>query len=240
MNIQENSIIGKMVAQDYRTATVFKKHNIDFCCQGNRTIKEACLQKNIETSIVLNELDKTQNTQTASASDYQSWPIDLLADYIEKKHHRYVVEKTGELIPYLDKVCRVHGARHPELLEIKEHFNAAAGELAMHMKKEEHILFPFIRQMVNAEQENNELDPPQFGTVLHPINMMMEEHNTEGERFRKIDALSNHYEPPQDACTTYKVTFALLNEFEQDLHLHIHLENNILFPKAIELENRLN
>lgn len=239
MKIQEKTIIGELVAQDYRAASVFKKYGIDFCCQGNRTIQEACEAKNIDTSAVINDLNEVNKTPTESTTDYQSWPIDLLADYIEKKHHRYVEDKTQEIKPYLDKICRVHGDRHPELLEINNLFNEAAGELAMHMKKEELVLFPFIRKMVKARQENTQLDAPHFGTVENPIQMMRHEHNTEGERFRKIEALSNNYTPPADACNTYRVTFALLKEFEADLHLHIHLENNILFPKAIELEKHL-
>ena len=238
--MKENQIIGELVARDYRTASVFKKYSIDFCCQGNRTIEEACEKKNIDTKKVLEDLVAMIKKKSESTTDYQSWPLDLLADYIEKIHHSYVQEKTIEIQPYLDKICSVHGARHPELFAIKDHFYATAGELAMHMKKEELILFPFIRKMVKANQEHASLDKPNFGTVQNPIEMMMEEHSNEGERFRKIEALSNNYTPPEDACNTYKVTFALLKEFEQDLHLHIHLENNILFPSAIELEKRLN
>lgn len=239
MNIQENQIIGELVAQDYRTASVFKKYGIDFCCQGNRTIKDACEKKKIDIQEVLNDLNKLTNAQPEGTVDYQSWPLDLLADYIEKKHHRYVEEKIQEIKPYLHKICSVHGERHPELFEINELFNAAAGELAMHMKKEELVLFPFIRKMQKAKQENIKLEAPHFGTVQNPIQMMMNEHTTEGDRFRKIEELSNNYTPPQDACNTYSVTFALLKEFEQDLHLHIHLENNILFPKAIKMEKSL-
>lgn len=239
MNIQENQIIGELVAQDYRTASVFKEHGIDFCCQGNRTIEDACAAKNLDPKLVVSDLNLVQQAQAGNSTDYQSWPIDLLADYIEKKHHRYVEEKTQEIKPYLDKICRVHGERHPELFEINEHFNATAGELAMHMKREELVLFPFITKMAKAKQEGVKLEAPNFGSVQNPIQMMMDEHTTEGERFRKIEALSNSYTPPQDACNTFRVTFALLKEFEQDLHLHIHLENNILFPKGIELEKEL-
>lgn len=239
MNIQENQVIGELVAKDYRTASVFKKYGIDFCCQGNRTIDEACKKKNIDSKSVVNDLDAVIQVQGANTTDYKSWPLDLLADYIEKKHHRYVEEKSAEIKPYLDKICRVHGGRHPELFEINEHFNATAGELAKHMKKEELILFPYVRKLAKAKHECSKVIAPPFGTVQNPIEAMMQEHTNEGDRFRKISALSNNYTPPQDACNTFAVTFALLKEFEQDLHLHIHLENNILFPKAIELEKEL-
>ncbi|MBL0235671.1 MAG: iron-sulfur cluster repair di-iron protein [Saprospiraceae bacterium] len=237
--MKENQIIGELVARDYRTASVFKKYSIDFCCQGNRTIEEACEKKNIDTKKVLEDLVAMMEAKSESTTDYQSWPLDLLADYIEKKHHRYVQEKTLEIQPYLDKICKVHGERHPELLKIKEEFNASACELAAHMKKEELILFPFIRKMTKAKLENTKVDAAHFGTVKNPIQMMMNEHTVEGHRFMKIEELTNNYTPPQDACNTYRVSFALLKEFEQDLHLHIHLENNILFPKAIEIEKEL-
>ena len=237
--MKENQIIGELVARDYRTASVFKKYSIDFCCQGNRTIEEACEKKNIDTKKVLEDLVAMMEAKSESTTDYQSWPLDLLADYIEKKHHRYVQEKTLEIQPYLDKICKVHGERHPELLEIKEEFNASAGELAAHMKKEELILFPFIRKMTKAKLENTKVDAAHFGTVKNHIQMMMNEHTVEGHRFMKIEELSNNYTPPLDACNTYRVSFALLKEFEQDLHLHIHLENNILFPRAIEIEKEL-
>lgn len=239
MNIQEDQIIGELVAQDYRTAIVFKKYGIDFCCQGNKTISNACEKKSIDINLLMNDLNTIVQTTNKNGTDYQSWPLDLLADYIVKKHHRYVEERTLEIKPYLEKLCKVHGANHPELFEINEHFNAGAGVLAQHMKKEELILFPFISKMVKAKKEGTKVDSPQFGTIENPIRMMEEEHTTEGDRFRKIEELSNQYTPPPDACNTYRVTIALLREFEEDLHLHIHLENNILFPKSIELEKEL-
>ncbi len=228
-----------MVANDYRTASVFKKYNLDFCCQGNRTIQDACDKKNIDSKNVLEDLVSVIQSKSESSADFKSWPLDLLADYIEKKHHRYVEAKTQEIKPYLDKICKVHGTHHHELFEIQEHFNASAGELAMHMKKEELVLFPFVRKLVQAKQRNKDVETPHFGTVKNPIHMMMQEHEIEGQRFRQIEALSDNYTPPRDACNTYKVTFALLKEYEDDLHLHIHLENNILFPQAIELEKEL-
>jgi len=232
--------IGQIVAENYRTAQIFKNHKIDFCCQGNRSLQEAAEKKKLDAQVILNEIIAVLKTEKDDTTDYKSWPLDLLADYIEKKHHRYVEEKIPVLKPYLEKLCRVHGERHPELLEITDHFNKSADELAAHMKKEEIILFPAIRKMMQAKQTGSKLEKPHFGTVQNPIQMMMMEHETEGERFRKIDELSNNYTPPADACSTYCVTFALLQEFENDLHRHIHLENNILFPKAAELEKELN
>lgn len=239
MESLKNKPIGELVAENYRAATVFKKYKIDFCCQGGRTINDACERKGVDLSLLLDELDQAMQVKDTSTADYQSWPMDLLIDYIEKKHHRYVEQRTQEIIPFLNKLCRVHGERHPELFEITELFISSAGDLAQHMKKEELVLFPFIRKMVSTENQNQPLDQPQFGTVENPIATMMHEHDAEGERFRKIAALSNDYNPPADACNTYRVTYALLKEFEDDLHLHIHLENNILFPKAKAMELQL-
>ncbi|MGK0254329.1 MAG: regulator of cell morphogenesis and NO signaling [Mariniflexile sp.] len=238
LNKNSEKQIGQFVADDFRTAAVFSNYGIDFCCKGDRTVEEVCKKKGIEVNALLNELGEVLNAKTNQSIDYKSWPLDLLADYIEKKHHRYVEEKTPVLHQFLDKLCSVHGERHPELLEINEHFSASAHELAAHMKKEELILFPFVKRMVNAKMENSAIQSPQFGTVENPIAMMMQEHDIEGERFRHIAELSNNYNPPADACNTYKVTFSMLQEFEQDLHLHIHLENNILFPGAIKLEQQ--
>lgn len=236
MQITKGTIVGDLVAKDYRTATVFKQNGIDFCCNGNRTLEEVCKQKEMSVTNIIGELNQVSQQISAAQTDFNSWPLDLLADYIEKKHHRYVEEKIQEIKPYLDKICKVHGEHHPELYEINQLFNDSAGELAMHMKKEELILFPAVRRMVKAQMQKTTPERPQFGSVNNPIKMMMHEHNNEGERFRKIEELSNKYNPPQDACNTYRVSFAMLKEFEDDLHLHIHLENNILFPKALELE----
>ncbi len=230
--------IGQFVADDYRTAAIFSNYGIDFCCKGHRTIEEVCNKKGIDANQLLDELDALLNAKSDQSIDYKSWPMDLLVDYIEKKHHRYVEEKTPVLKQFLDKLCRVHGDRHPELFQINELFTASAGELAAHMKKEELILFPFIKKMVSAVINQGGVEMPHFGTVENPIAMMKEEHDNEGERFRKIAELTNNYNPPADACNTYRVTFAMLDEFEKDLHLHIHLENNILFPKAIKLEQQ--
>lgn len=234
MNTQKD-FIGDIVAADFRTAAIFKKYGIDFCCKGGRTIEEACSSKDLDKDQIYSDIENLPKTD-GNSIDFNSWPLDLLADYVEKKHHRYVEEKTPILQQFLDKLCKVHGGRHPELFEIKELFDGSSHDLAAHMKKEELILFPFVKNMVKAKISNEAIPHPQFGTVENPVNMMKHEHTVEGERLRKIADLTNGYTPPADACNTYRVTFAMLQDFENDLHKHIHLENNILFPKAINLE----
>lgn len=235
-NVQKQ--IGQFVADDFRTAAVFSNYGIDFCCKGDRTIDEVCQKKGIDANDLLDKLDAVLNSGTDQSIDYKSWPLDLLAEYIEKKHHRYVADKIPVLLQFLNKLCSVHGERHPELFKINELFTGCAGELAAHMKKEELILFPFVKKMVAATLSQGTVEAPHFGTVGNPIAMMMQEHENEGERFRQIAELTNNYNPPADGCNTYQVTFAMLKEFEQDLHLHIHLENNILFPGAVKLEQQ--
>jgi len=230
--------IGQMVAEDYRIAQVFKNHKIDFCCKGNRSLEEVANTYNLNVEVLRGEINESQSRTNNDNADFKSWPLDLLADYIEKKHHCYVEEQIPILKQYLNKLCKVHGERYPELFKVTEHFNATAGELTMHMKKEELMLFPWVRKMVKAEKLQEKLDRPHFGTVKNPIAMMMLEHENEGDRFRLIAALTDDYNPPADACSTYRVTFSLLKEFEEDLHRHIHLENNILFPMAEILEQK--
>lgn len=227
--------IGEIVADDFRTAAVFKKYGIDFCCKGNRSIEEACDVKKINPENIYRDLDNI-STNTSQNTDFTSWPLDLLADYVEKVHHRYIEEKTPALLQFLNKISKVHGGRHPELFEIYNLFEESAKDLAAHLKKEELILFPFIKKMVNAQREGKALETAHFGTVENPVAMMKHEHSVEGERFEKIAVLTNKYQTPEDGCSTYNVAFKMLEEFENDLHKHIHLENNILFPKAIELE----
>ncbi|MBX2951873.1 MAG: iron-sulfur cluster repair di-iron protein [Leadbetterella sp.] len=236
MRITTDTIIGKLVADDYRTAPVFKRYGIDFCCNGNRTIADACPEA--ETDQLLRDLEGATAEAGAAGMDYKSWPLDLLADYIEKKHHRYVDTRLVEISPFLEKIVRVHGGHHPELAEVEQLFKESAGELTVHMKKEEFMLFPYIRKMVNAQKEGIPVQAP-FGSVQNPVQAMMHDHDGEGERFRRIAELTGHYTPPEDACNTYRVTLSLLKEFEEDLHLHIHLENNILFPGAVALEETL-
>ena len=160
----KDSIIGELVAEDYRAATVFESYGIDFCCKGNRSIEDACEKKMINPTDVLNALDNVLKTSSGENVDFTAWPKDLLVDYIEKKHHRYVEERIPILKQYLAKIAAVHGDRHPELIEVNELFIASAGELTKHIKKEELVLFPHIRKMVKNEMGGGELDTPHFGT----------------------------------------------------------------------------
>jgi len=237
MDIHYEKTVGQTVAEDFRTAAVFTRYGIDFCCKGNITIDEACERKNILTEDVMRELKLLLAGNTDTPADFNAWSPSTLTDYIETNHHQYINTRTPVILQYLNKLVQVHGANHPELSEIHRLFHASAADLAQHMKKEELILFPRIRK-INALTNGPE-GTMQSGMLQNPIEVMMHEHDTEGDRFRQIDELTQHYQPPADACNTYKVTYAMLQEFENDLHLHIHLENNILFPKAIEMERNL-
>ena len=236
MKYSKDAIVGQIVADNYQAAALFSKYGIDFCCRGNRSLEEVAKKNDISLEELLQNLENLESGSTGDQIDFQTWDLDLLADYIEKTHHRYVRKRIPEILPYLTKVVKVHGMDHPELLEIANEFDASAKELNAHMQKEEVNLFPHVRKMVQARDMEQHLVEPDFGTVRNPIQQMMAEHDQEGVRFRKIRELSADYTPPSDACQTYRVTFAMLEEFEQDLHRHIHLENNILFPKSAELE----
>jgi regulator of cell morphogenesis and NO signaling len=227
--------VGSIVAADYRTASVFEKNGIDFCCKGNTELSKACESRNIDSEQVVKELNAIGEKQTESI-EFNSLSLDSLANYIEVKHHRYVRNTMPQLQTFLEKLCHVHGQRHPELKQIKELFDDGVNKLTSHMKKEELILFPYVRKLYESRRNATNPEPSQFGSVQNPINAMEIEHETEGNRFSEIRSITGNYTIPEDACTTYKVTYWMLKEFEEDLHIHIHLENNILFPKAIELE----
>ena len=238
MNLSYQNTVAETVANDYRAAAIFEKYGIDFCCQGKIPIDEACEKKQVQTEEVMREL-KTLANDSSCCFNFSTLPPSMLADHIEEKHHRYIEEKTPVIQRYLDKVCSVHGNHHPELHEINRIFQASAADMAQHMKKEELILFPRIRKIEALTRNPMEMNTFQPGVLGLPIDMMMNEHSVEGDRFKAIEELTQHYQPPADACNTFKVTYALLQEFENDLHLHIHLENNILFPQALEMEKAL-
>lgn len=239
MNISPERTIGSIVAEDFRAASVFTRHGIDFCCKGGRTVEEVCRAKDLDAATLGREITEVLQHGRPTVDDPTAWTLTRLAEHIEHVHHGYVNDRTPVLLQYLAKLCKVHGAEHPELFDITREFEACAGAMAMHMNKEEQMLFPFIKRMELARREGSPVPVPHFGTLENPVNMMKHEHEEEGERFQRIAALTDRYTPPSDGCNTYRAAYALLQEFEQDLHRHIHLENNILFPKAMELERTL-
>lgn len=239
MKITPERTVGSIVAEDYRAAAVLTKYGIDFCCKGGRSVQEVCAQQQIDPEKLAEDIAALLAQDAKEADDVRSWPIDQLADHVETVHHRYVEERGPIIQQYLAKLCKVHGDRHPELFTINEEFNTCIGAMAMHMKKEELVLFPFVRNLAKSERTGEPFRAPHFGTVENPVKAMMEDHNDEGERFDRMNAVSDRFTPPADACSTYTAAFNMLKEFETDLHLHIHLENNIMFPRAIEMEKRL-
>ncbi|MGD8428350.1 MAG: iron-sulfur cluster repair di-iron protein, partial [Balneolaceae bacterium] len=218
---------------------VFRNFGLDFCCGGKKTLMEACKKKNIDVEKVKKEL-LTLNSNDSDQHNYNSWSLDFLVDYIVNNHHRFVRQKLPEIEFYAHKVAKVHGKRHEELKEIEREFLMIKDELLNHMDKEELMLFPYIKQLVEFDKNRQKVDSkPQFKRAANPIRMMEEEHDEVGRAMAKIQRLSNNFTPPKDACATYQVLFQNLEGFQKDMHKHVHLENNILFPKAIELEQGL-
>jgi regulator of cell morphogenesis and NO signaling len=222
--------VGSIVAGNFRTAKIFTDYGIDFCCKGGIKLSDACEKKGVDLGKITEEIE--QVVKQKDESNYQDFGMTDLVDHIVRVHHYYVETTIPTLKFYVEKIAKVHGDNHPELLEIRDEFFNTAAALTAHMKKEEFILFPYIKAMESAQKNHFPLSPAHFGDIENPIALMEEEHETEGDRFRIISELSNKYTPPADACQTYKVAFAMLQEFESDLHTHIHLENNILFPEA--------
>lgn len=234
----DNKTVAEIVTENIKTADVFKKNGIDFCCGGHVSVQEICAKKGVDYSKIKEEILNVGKTP-ATGHDFNSWDIDFLADYIVNTHHKFVTEANQLIVEYSDKVAKVHGHHYTETVEINHLFHEIANELNAHMQKEEHVLFPFIRAIGKAKREGTPLSPPPFGTIQNPINMMEMEHTGAGDILRKIAELSNNYTPPADACNTYRALYHSLEEYQNDLFQHIHLENNILFPKAIKFEQEL-
>lgn len=238
MIITEDRTVADVVNQNIKAADVFKKHGIDFCCGGGITIQKACDKNGVEYKVLESEL-KSIGNNIPRAFNYNNWELDFLIDHIQNIHHTYVEESIPILLQYANKVASVHGHHYTEVVRINTLVEEVAQELASHMKKEELILFPYVKQLVKANKEGVKPMAPHFGTVNNPITVMENEHETAGDIFKEISELSNNFTPPKEACNTFKALYAKLQEFEIDLHQHIHLENNILFPKSKELEKQL-
>jgi regulator of cell morphogenesis and NO signaling len=239
MLIQKESKIGEIIAENFRTAQVFEKYGLDFCCGGKKTLGEACTEKGINPDELLQSLLQIGGNGSRATADFNSWELDFLIDYIVNNHHQYVNRSLPVIKEHADKVVSKHGENHEEVTVISELFSNIKSELEAHLQKEERMLFPYIKHLAELERRGEEAPYAPFGTVENPVKVMEMEHDAAGKIMEKINTLSSSYTPPDDACTTYRVLYHELKEFEDDLHIHIHLENNILFPKAIELEKKL-
>ena len=231
--------LGEIATKDLRKAEIFKKYGLDFCCGGKKTVQEACAEKGIDVTKVEEELQKADKNPVTRPLPYNDWSLDFLGDYIVNTHHSYVKKTLPEIRGYAAKVASVHGNQHPELVTINGLVEEIYKELLEHMVKEEEILFPFVKQLVAAKNNGQTVQPAGFGTVGNPIDMMEHEHEAVGKSLEQVRKLSNNYTLPADACASYSLFFKMMEEFESDLFIHIHLENNILFPKAIKLEKEL-
>lgn len=234
----ENQTIAQIVANDYRTASVFKKFGLDFCCGGKKTLAHACQEKGVDKEALLTTLKKITEG-TAGTDDARDLELDSLTDYIVEKHHSYVLKRIPEIKSFLAKVVDVHGDVHPELARVQKIFLSLKEAIDPHMTEEENILFPYIKEMLKAKREKFPLAAPPFGTIKTTIHRMEQEHEIVGNGLKEIREITNNLTPPENGCNTYRVVFLMLDEFENDLHRHIHLENNVLFPKAIQLEEKL-
>jgi len=231
--------IGQIVARDYRKAQVFKNLGIDFCCGGKKTIAEVCEKKGIDPAEVERQLEAVKGEATNSENDFQNWDLGFLSDYIINTHHRYVRDNITFILEIAQKVARVHGDRHPELVRVAQLFERIGNDLTLHMVKEEKILFPFIKELAQVYNSGGMLPSANFGKISVPIQVMDSEHEQVGGDFETIREITGNYTLPADACSSYTILFKKLEEYENGLHRHVHLESNILFPKAIQLEKEL-
>ena len=238
MSVAAEKTVGQLARENPEATRVFEKFGIDYCCGGNRSLEEACRAANLNIDQVLDSLEMAENSAHPVQAD-RNWQVEPLADlisHIKNTHHKYTREEIARLRPLFDKVCSVHGKNHPELLQIRALFHGLAQELTTHMMKEEMVLFPYMVRMEEAAMENAPIVPAPFGTVKNPVSMMEHEHDAAGNALHAMRAASKGYAAPPDACISYQTLYGAVAAFEADLHQHIHLENNILFPRAIALE----
>lgn len=221
--------IGEIVALDYRASNVFKEAGIDFCCGGKKSIEEACSEKGINKDEIIEKLDKLESTPDNTTHKFNEWDLSFLCDYIMNTHHKYVLKSLPDLVGYTRKIATVHGDHHPELIEVADLFLNINNELLQHLKNEEEVLFPAIKNAISNTT------PGLRNLIDSEISRMSGEHEFAGGAMDRINEMTNNYLLPADSCNTYQVAFKLLQEFEDDLHSHVHLENNILYPKALKI-----
>lgn len=234
MNELLNKTLSQIVTENYQAAYVFEKYGLDFCCKGKRPLKDAVEEKQIGVDSLLNELNIALSSNTAGR-EFNNMSLTELAEYIVRVHHKYIKENAPQIFAYITKVATKHGDRFPYMIRVYHFFAEVQQEMDQHMLKEEKILFPRIKQLDFFEKPNHSAD-----FLQAPIDVMEDEHDHAGRLMNEIRVATNNYTAPDDACTTHRLTIAALKGFEEDLHQHVHLENNILFPKAMEKFNSLN
>ncbi|MDR3698475.1 MAG: iron-sulfur cluster repair di-iron protein [Candidatus Sulfopaludibacter sp.] len=230
--------LADLAATSLSATGILEQHGLDYCCGGKQPLEQACLARGIKPGTILREIEEAK-VASAAARDWRTAPLDELVKHIVATHHAYLKLDLPVLGHRLDKVVSVHGARDPEVLpRMAEVFAALRAELEMHLHKEEAILFPFIEQYGRAEVQGRPMPPVPFGSIANPIAMMEREHVKAGDGLSEIRTLTNDFNLPSYACSTVRALYEGLQVLEADLHVHIHLENNILFPRAIALEKR--
>jgi regulator of cell morphogenesis and NO signaling len=238
MGVIAEKTVRELALENPAASRLFEKLGIDYCCGGNRSLEEACRMADLRVDSVLQSL-QAEEQKTLAAQPQRDWVRESLAElmaHIQATHHKYTREQIARLGPLFEKVCSAHGKRHPELLQMRGTFQGLGDELLLHMMKEERVLFPFLLRMEEAVLQKEPMLPAPFGSVRNPIAMMTHEHESAGQALRALSQASQGYTPPEDACATFQALYGALSEFERDLHQHIHLENNILFPRAAAME----
>lgn len=227
--------VGAIVAADFRTAGVFERHGIDFCCGGKVSLADICREKGLDPATLQEELAAIQSAPLERSSNYDAWSLSFLADYIVNTHHVYLNENTAQIAAYAEKIAGVHGSHHPEVIEIAAIFARIATDMADHLREEEEVLFPAIRRIEAAVKAGTPAQAADLDAIGKSLVTLDREHEAIGDAVHSIRHLASGYVIPGDVCNTFAVTYRKLKEFEDDLHKHVHLENNILFPKAARL-----
>lgn len=238
MEVMTEKTVRELALENHAATRIFEKFGIDYCCGGNQSLEQACQRARVSVDHVLDSLQMAEEEARAAQKvrDWQNEPLSSLIAHIKNTHHKYTREEVTRLTDLMRKVCAVHGKNHPELFDVRSAFAGLAQELTTHMMKEEMMLFPYVERMEEAVIQDEPPLPAPFGTVQNPVNMMEHEHDSAGNALRAIRKASNDFVLPADACVSYQTLYTALMAFEADLHLHIHLENNILFPRAIAME----
>jgi regulator of cell morphogenesis and NO signaling len=235
MASSSETTVGALVADDFRTAGVFEKHGIDFCCGGKISLAAICREKGLDPVKLQQEISEVKNTPVDRSHNYTAWALPFLADYIVNTHHVYLNENTAQIAAYADKIAGVHGSHHPEVIEIAAIFAKIAADMTDHLREEEEVLFPAIKRIDAARRAGNTPEASDVESIRSSLIRLDHEHQEIGDAVHTIHHLANGYALPENVCNTFAVTYRKLNEFEDDLHKHVHLENNILFPKAARL-----